>query len=91
MKKERPLDTVRRLQQVPVLFIHGSRDAIVGMRHSQRLYAAAPEPKRLECIEGSSHAEALFRDAPQGFMGLVAPWFSQTLEENSIVSPKRMC
>jgi len=78
MQKERPVDSVRRLA-VPVLFLHGVRDAIVGAAHSQRLYAAAPEPKQLELIDGSSHAEALFRDDPQGFLRLVEPWLTETL------------
>jgi len=90
MQKERPVDSVRRLA-VPVLFLHGMRDVIVGAAHSQRLYAAAPEPKQLELIDGSSHAEALFRDDPRGFLRLVEPWFSQTLGENSVASTTRMC
>jgi pimeloyl-ACP methyl ester carboxylesterase len=91
MKKQRPVETVRTLRAIPKLFLHGTRDVIVGQAHSQRLYAAAPEPKRLELIEGGSHAEALFRDDPNGFLRLVEPWFTGTLTENSIASPNRMC
>lgn len=79
MQKERPVETVRNLRTIPKFFIHGTRDVIVGHPHSQRLYAAAPEPKRLELIEGGSHAEALFRDDPQGFLRLVEPWLTETL------------
>ena len=79
LKKERPLDHVARLSPMPVLFVHGTRDAIVGVEHSRRLYAAASEPKRLEIIEGGSHAEALFRDDPEGFMRVVSEWLSATL------------
>ncbi|MBI4003549.1 MAG: alpha/beta fold hydrolase [Candidatus Omnitrophica bacterium] len=86
MKKERPVETVRRLQQVPKLFLHGTRDVIVQFPHSQRLYAAAPEPKKLELIEGGSHAEALFRDDSAGFLRLVEPWFMTTLQGNSVAS-----
>jgi len=86
MKKERPIETVRRLQQVPKLFLHGTRDVIVQFPHSQRLYAAAPEPKQLQLIDGGGHAEALFRDDPAGFLRLVKPWFMTTLQENSVAS-----
>lgn len=79
LKKERPLDNVGKLAPVPVLFIHGTRDVIVDVQHSRRLYAAAREPKALELIEGGSHAEAMFRDDPQRFGRLVAAWFAQTL------------
>ena len=79
LRKERPVDNVQRLTAVPILFIHGTRDVIVGARHSHELYAAASEPKRLEIIEGGSHAEALFRDEPERFLGLVTSWFKQTL------------
>ena len=79
LPKEQPRERIQHLAAIPKLFIHGTRDAIVGMAHSQRLHAAAQEPKRLEIIEGGSHAEALFRDDPPGFSILVNGWFSQTL------------
>jgi pimeloyl-ACP methyl ester carboxylesterase len=79
LKKERPIESVRKFQQVPILFIHGTRDAIIGAQHSRRLYAAAPEPKKLEIVEGGGHAEALFRDAPQRLTSLVHAWLLQTL------------
>jgi pimeloyl-ACP methyl ester carboxylesterase len=79
VRKERPLDSIRQLQGLPTLFIHGTRDVIIGVEHSRRLYAAASEPKELTIIEGGSHAEALFRDDPAGFVGLVKAWWAKTL------------
>ena len=79
LKKERPIDTIRTLHQLPILLIHGTADTIVGAAHSRRLYAAAPEPKRLEIIEGGGHAELLFRDDSRRFRDLVNAWFAQTL------------
>jgi peptide-methionine (R)-S-oxide reductase len=79
LAKARPIESVRRLAGIPTLFIHGTRDATVGVEHSRRLYAAASEPKRLEIIDGGSHAEALFRRDPQRFLGLVEAWISRTL------------
>lgn len=40
----------------PALFVHGTADQIVPAAMSERLYAAAPEPKRLLLIEGASHS-----------------------------------
>lgn len=79
LKKERPIDAVRQRGPLPICFIHGTRDVIVGVQHSHRLFAAAHEPKRIKLIEGGSHAEALFRDDPQGFTRLVEAWFADTL------------
>jgi len=79
LKKERPVESVRRLHGIPTLFIHGTRDMTVDVGHSRRLYAAASEPKRLEIIEGGSHAEALFRRDPRRFAGLVDEWLARTL------------
>ena len=79
LPKARPVDTIRQLQGLPMLFVHGTRDVIVGEPHSHRLFAAASEPKRLEIIEGGSHAEALFRDAPEAFISLTRGWWEETL------------
>ncbi len=58
---------------------HTAAVVIVGVEHSRRLYAMAGEPKRLEIIEGGSHAEALFRDDPDRFVQIVSEWLSRTL------------
>jgi pimeloyl-ACP methyl ester carboxylesterase len=79
LEKERPVDTIQAFRGLPALFVHGTKDEIVHVRHTHRLYAAAPEPKELAIIEHGSHAESLFRDDPQGFLGLVEPWLARTL------------
>ena len=43
----------------PVLFVHGSSDRFVPAAMSEKLYAAAREPKRLLLVESGNH-----RDAP---------------------------
>ncbi len=75
LKKERAIDHVQALAPLPVLFIHGTKDVIVGVEHGRRLHAAASEPKRLEIIEGGGHAQHLFREEPERFLGLVREWF----------------
>jgi alpha-beta hydrolase superfamily lysophospholipase len=41
--------------QMPVLFLHGSSDSVVPYEMSERLYAAAPEPKQLFLIPEADH------------------------------------
>lgn len=79
LRKPRAVDHLPALPPVPVLFVHGTRDAIVGVGHSRRLYAAAREPKRLEILENTGHAESLFRRDPDGFLRLVRDWFRAPL------------
>ena len=40
----------------PVLFVHGTADDVVPAAMTQRMFDAAPEPKRLLMIEGGSHS-----------------------------------
>lgn len=79
LPKPRAIDQVAGLSPVPVCIIHGTRDVIVGVGHGRRLHAAAGEPKRLEIIERGRHAESLFRDDRDLFLGLVRSWLAQTL------------
>ncbi len=50
-------DSLNKVQslQMPVLFIHGTRDGIVPAQMSQALFDAAPEPKRLLLIPDAGH------------------------------------
>jgi pimeloyl-ACP methyl ester carboxylesterase len=77
--KERPVDRIAALRPMPVHFVHGTRDVIVGHPHSERLHAAAAGPKRLTILPGASHAEAIYRDEPAGFLRIVRGWFGETL------------
>ncbi|HTO48766.1 MAG TPA: alpha/beta fold hydrolase [Burkholderiales bacterium] len=54
-------DSLARIGSVkaPVLFIHGNSDRFVPAAMSEKLYGAAPEPKRLLLVESGNH-----RDAP---------------------------
>jgi hypothetical protein len=52
------LASVRRLA-VPVLVAHGDRDEIVPFELGQRLFAAAPEPKRFVRVRGAHHNDVL--------------------------------
>lgn len=42
--------------RAPVLFVHGTADEVVPAAMTQRMFDAAPEPKRLLLIEGGGHS-----------------------------------
>jgi alpha-beta hydrolase superfamily lysophospholipase len=43
----------------PVFFAHGALDAVIPLAHSERLHAAAPEPKRLRIVPAGYHYNVL--------------------------------
>lgn len=43
----------------PVFFVHGTADRVVPYEHSQRLFAAANEPKEFVTLEGIGHTSML--------------------------------
>jgi pimeloyl-ACP methyl ester carboxylesterase len=79
LKKRRPIDAIGQLRHLPVLFIHGTKDVIVGAAHSRRLFDAAQEPKCLRLVADGGHAEMLFREDPTGFIRLITDWLEDTL------------
>jgi len=55
------LDSVGKLPKVgcPVLVAHGDRDEVIPFEQANRLFAAAPEPKRLVIVRGAGHNNLL--------------------------------
>jgi uncharacterized protein len=49
----------------PLLVVAGGRDRIVPVGHSRRLFAAAPQPKRLVVLEGADHNDLDLLAGPQ--------------------------
>lgn len=57
-----PGDKFRNLAKIgrikcPVLILHGTDDRIVPIRHGEKLFAAAPEPKRRLWVQGAGHED----------------------------------
>lgn len=55
-----PLDEIRPIDDLPqitapVLFVHGDRDVVVNVSHSQRMFQAANNPKQLVVIPNGTH------------------------------------
>jgi fermentation-respiration switch protein FrsA (DUF1100 family) len=57
------IDVVDRISPIPLLLIHGQRDVIVDWHHSERLYAAARDPKDLWLIPEGRHTDAMRAEA----------------------------
>jgi uncharacterized protein len=58
------LDRIKQIRS-PLMIIAGSRDAIVPVEQSRRLFDAANEPKRLVIIEGADHNDDVLAAGPQ--------------------------
>ncbi len=58
-----PVNAIGQVAPIPLLLIHGDSDPIVPLAHSERLFAAAQEPKRFWKIVGGGHITA-FTSAP---------------------------
>jgi hypothetical protein len=50
---------VAAVSPIPLLLIHGTADGVIPHSHSQRLLAAAREPKRLIEVAGAGHLEPM--------------------------------
>ena len=75
-KKIRPIDIVDGVE-VPTLFIAGRQDVTVRAWHSMKLYKKAKCEKRFELFEESCHAEDLFFQERERFVGVCTEWLSQ--------------
>jgi pimeloyl-ACP methyl ester carboxylesterase len=80
LAKERPIDSIVRIKDTPILFIHGDRDWIVKPRHSKKLYDAAICPKKIEIVKGGFHAERLIQLHYEEMKQLILAWFAETLK-----------
>jgi uncharacterized protein len=60
--------------RMPVLLLHGQKDAIVPMWMSQHLYNAAPTPKRLLIIPGKGHI-TIYQPGPQSYLTAIQQFF----------------
>ncbi|RJO69267.1 alpha/beta hydrolase [Nocardia panacis] len=67
--------SLRRIRDLraPVLIMHGDRDELLPLRHAERLYAAAPEPKRLAIFPGAGHND-LIVTAAERWLDLIQEW-----------------
>lgn len=53
---------IANISPIPLVLIHGTDDKVIGLHHTQRLFALAGEPKQLIEVPGGGHIQAF---APQ--------------------------
>jgi pimeloyl-ACP methyl ester carboxylesterase len=61
---------------MPVLYVHGTKDLVVGTWHSLKLAEKTPRSGQPRIIEGGPHAEFLLKDAP-GTIPMIKNWIVQ--------------
>jgi fermentation-respiration switch protein FrsA (DUF1100 family) len=71
---ERRIRTLR----APVLIMHGDQDELLPLRHAEKLYAAAPEPKQLVVFPGAGHND-LIVSARSDWTALIRDWATGVL------------
>ena len=82
LRKLKPIIQIKQIKDVPILFIHGTKDWIIKDYHSQRLYDAYEAPaglKELVIIKGGLHGERLVQQDKEKMAGLILGWFRKTL------------
>ncbi|MBE9138912.1 alpha/beta hydrolase [Nodosilinea sp. LEGE 07088] len=62
--------------KMPVLFLHGSSDSVVPSAMSDRLYAAAPEPKQLFIIPAADHV-SIYRPGDASYFKAIQKFVEQ--------------
>lgn len=75
-------NSLGRLDEIlcPVMVIHGSRDALIGLEEGLRLYEAAREPKELYVVEGAGHNDVSIV-AGAAYTRAVEAWIRQASEQ----------
>jgi predicted esterase len=71
-----PLDLVSRISPRPLLLLHGLLDRIIAPAHSQALYTAARDPRRLMLVAEAHHTALIDADR-EGWTHTVLQWMAQ--------------
>ena len=73
---------VQALSPIPLLFIHGTADVLIPIKHSERLYTLANEPKELITAENIEHAMALsdYASLTNHYQNKVLSFFAQAIQ-----------
>jgi pimeloyl-ACP methyl ester carboxylesterase len=82
LRKPKPITQIKHIKNIPIMFIHGTKDWIIKDYHSRKLYDAydAPEDyKRLVLIKDGLHAERLIQQNREKMEDLILGWFHKTL------------
>jgi fermentation-respiration switch protein FrsA (DUF1100 family) len=72
------VDQVAEISPRPIFVIACGRDAVIGHDETERVFAAAREPKRFWLIEGADHARG-WQTAPEEYERRVGEFFQEAL------------
>jgi len=78
IKKIKPIDVVGKIK-IPIYFMHGLDDWLILPWHSEVLFKTANCQKKIDLIEGATHAEYIFRSFPDDTIKRFKTWFAKTL------------
>ncbi len=81
LRKPKPITRIQHIKDIPVMFIHGTKDWIIKDYHSQKLYDAYDVPednKKLVLIKDGLHAERLVQYNREKMEELILGWFQKT-------------
>ncbi len=73
----RPIDFAARIK-VPIFFIHGEKDSIVPVEHSENLYRKTMSPKKLWKVKNAQHGRSYFackKEYSRKVMGFLNSYF----------------
>ncbi len=63
---------LKRVERIPILFIHGERDGCIPVEQAQMLYSLASEPKYLWLVPGARHNQSVTQQPEEYARRLVA-------------------
>ncbi len=86
------LDSLKKIPNYsgPLLISHGDADEVIPLQHGERLYHAAPGPKRFYCQQGAGHNDPRgeeYRQMLEDFLtqvDAVSPWNDATASTDII-------
>jgi len=73
LAKEKPVDNAGKLK-MPVLYIHGDKDWVVGKWHSEALFKKTNTDKKILIIKNGPHAEYLMRKHQGELLPAIDEW-----------------
>ena len=71
--------------KMPVLFIHGMKDEVVPVTMSERLFAAAPEPKKLLLVPNAEHNDLSMVDSDR-YLATLQEFFAEIINQYTTVN-----
>lgn len=72
-----PIDVISKIEK-PVFLIHGTADSLIPLKHTERLFERATEPKELWVADGCEHA-AIYNRYPKEYSEKITAFLNRHL------------